>query len=97
MSKQKADNSKNANKSQMNNGKESGIKKKYNQKIFRDWCKSCGICNAFCPKSVFSTDDMGNPVIEHPDNCIGCRFCEQHCPDFAITINERNDEDRRGQ
>ncbi|MBW2195549.1 MAG: 4Fe-4S binding protein [Deltaproteobacteria bacterium] len=58
--------------------------------IFRDWCKACGICSAFCPKNVISMDQTGAPVIEHPDDCIGCLFCELHCPDFAITIRERN-------
>jgi 2-oxoglutarate ferredoxin oxidoreductase subunit delta len=33
---------------------------------------------------------MGAPVIERPDDCIGCRFCELHCPDFAITVKERS-------
>ena len=65
-------------------------KKKYNQIIFRDWCKACGICSAFCPKNVISMDQTGAPVIERPDDCIGCLFCELHCPDFAITIRERN-------
>ncbi len=64
--------------------------KKYNQIIFRDWCKACGICSAFCPKNVISEDQTGAPIIERPDDCIGCRFCELHCPDFAITIRERN-------
>jgi 2-oxoglutarate ferredoxin oxidoreductase subunit delta len=61
----------------------------YNQMIFRDWCKACGICIAFCPKHVFEKDTAGKPVINNPDDCIGCRFCELHCPDFAITIKER--------
>ena len=64
-------------------------KKSYNQIIFRDWCESCGICSAFCPKKVIGSDKTGAPVIEHPENCIGCRFCEIHCPDFAITVKER--------
>ena len=70
---------------------------KFRQKIFRDWCKSCGICVEFCPKSVFERDIMGKPVIANPDNCIGCRFCEHHCPDFAITITERLDESGGGK
>ncbi|MDY6953249.1 MAG: 4Fe-4S binding protein [Thermodesulfobacteriota bacterium] len=66
-------------------------KKRYSQIIFRDWCKACGICSAFCPKHVIGRSDTGEPVIERPDDCIGCRFCELHCPDFAITIKERNE------
>ncbi len=63
-------------------------KQLYCQTIFRDWCKACGICSAFCPKNVIGRDESGAPVIERPDQCIGCRFCELHCPDFAITIKE---------
>ena len=63
-------------------------KRYYRQRIFRDWCKACGICSAFCPKKVIGRDDNGAPKIEHPDDCTGCRFCELHCPDFAIDIQE---------
>lgn len=70
-------------------------KKLFDQRIFRDWCKSCGLCVAFCPKQVIGRDTTGAPVIEKPDACIGCRFCELHCPDFAITIKEREKESRR--
>jgi len=67
-------------------------KKLYEQLIFRDWCKACGICSAFCPKNVIGRNEAGEPVIENPDACIGCRFCELHCPDFAITIIEQGKE-----
>ncbi|MGM0427930.1 MAG: 4Fe-4S dicluster domain-containing protein [Thermodesulfobacteriota bacterium] len=64
-------------------------RKYYDPIIFRDWCKACGICIAFCPKHVIGRSKDGKPVIERPDDCIGCRFCELHCPDFAITVKER--------
>ncbi|MBW1910595.1 MAG: 4Fe-4S binding protein [Deltaproteobacteria bacterium] len=70
-------------------------KELYDQIIFRDWCKACGICSAFCPKNVIGRDESGAPVIEHPDDCIGCLFCEIHCPDFAITIKKRHPESKR--
>ena len=64
-------------------------KKKYDQKIFLDWLKSCGICIAFCPQKIFKKGDDGKPLIGDSDACLGCRFCELHCPDFAISIEER--------
>ena len=67
-------------------------KKSYIPVIIPAWCKSCGICSAFCPKKVIGLNDMGAPVIERPDECIGCRFCELHCPDFAISVHPRQAE-----
>ena len=84
---------KDAEESEKSDRKESDKPKKhYSQLIFRDWCKSCGICIAFCPKKVIGRDENGAPVILRPDDCIGCRFCELHCPDFAITVTERDAE-----
>ena len=60
----------------------------YEIDIFRDWCKSCGICAAFCPRQCLSLDAEGNPVIDKPEKCTGCRWCELHCPDFAICVRE---------
>ncbi len=67
----------------------------FSQTIFYDWCKACGICIAFCPKHVFGVSEIGKPVVEKTDECIGCRFCEMHCPDFAITITERYPDRRK--
>jgi len=64
-------------------------KKEFEQHIFYDWCKSCGLCVAFCPKEVYARDERGRPQVINGAACVGCRFCELHCPDFAITIKER--------
>ncbi len=73
----------------------STLKKHYDIAFYRDWCKACGLCMAFCPKKIILSDKNGKPVVAEPDQCIGCRFCEIHCPDFAITITERLPKRRR--
>ena len=70
-------------------------RKLFVQKIFVDWCKACGICVAFCPAAVFEKDENNMPVIRDPDACTGCRFCEFHCPDFALSIHERYPDRRK--
>ena len=64
-------------------------KKQFHIDIYRDWCKSCGLCAAFCQKQVLGRDDTGAPVVENPDACIGCGWCELHCPDFAISVRPK--------
>lgn len=78
-------------------GKESLAEKKstYTVSVFLDWCKACGICIAFCPEGVFRADEEGRPVIDGTRQCVGCRFCEIHCPDFAITVKKRTPRRRR--
>lgn len=80
-------------------GKRTELKEKglrlFTQVIYRDWCKACGICIAFCPKKVYDCDEAGRPVIARPDDCVGCLFCEIHCPDFAITIQDRYPDRRQ--
>lgn len=65
-------------------------KKSYEIDIFRGWCKSCGICAAFCPRDCLSLDSNGAPVIADSARCTGCGWCEMHCPDFAISVHEKN-------
>lgn len=52
------------------------------------YCKGCGICAAFCPKNVLAMGDDGKVAAVTPENCIGCKNCEYHCPDFAIRVQE---------
>ncbi len=60
----------------------------YEIDIFKDWCKSCGICAAFCPRQCLGLDAEGAPVVKDAARCTGCRWCELHCPDFAICVKE---------
>jgi 2-oxoglutarate ferredoxin oxidoreductase subunit delta len=64
-------------------------------RIFRKWCKGCGLCMAFCPERVFSVDGEGRAVVAHPEKCTACMWCYHHCPDFAIAVY-RSDEDASG-
>jgi 2-oxoglutarate ferredoxin oxidoreductase subunit delta len=70
-------------------------KKLFTQQIYEDWCKACGICIALCPTEVFEKSETGTPIIKNPDACTGCRFCEFHCPDFAISIQEKFPDRRK--
>ena len=64
-------------------------KKTYCIKVYKDWCKRCGICVEFCPKSVLVQDESGLPIVKNPDECIGCGLCEIRCPDFAIEVKNK--------
>jgi 2-oxoglutarate ferredoxin oxidoreductase subunit delta len=66
--------------------------KRFEIDIFRDWCKSCGICSAFCPRECIKLDDDGAPTMIDSDRCTGCGWCELHCPDFAISVHQRNEK-----
>ena len=54
--------------------------------INRGWCKGCGICIAFCPKSVLELDAEDKAVAARPEDCICCLMCELRCPDLAIEV-----------
>lgn len=34
---------------------------------------------------------LGGTKPEVDGNCIGCRWCERYCPDFAINVEEIQD------
>ena len=58
--------------------------------INKNWCKGCAICVAMCPKNVLEIKDEKATVINEKD-CIKCKQCEYHCPDFAIVVGEENE------
>jgi 2-oxoglutarate ferredoxin oxidoreductase subunit delta len=71
--------------------------REYGIDIFMAWCKSCGICVAFCPRKCLDQNEEGSPVVTRPDQCTGCGWCEIHCPDFAISLREVKGSEARGE
>ena len=56
----------------------------FRKEIDLNLCKGCGICIDICPKEVYDRDPLGKPIMEWDENCIYCKQCLLHCPDFAI-------------
>ena len=52
------------------------------------WCKGWSLCIGVCPKSVLDLTDRLKAEAVRQDDCIGCRQCENICPDLAITVKE---------
>jgi 2-oxoglutarate ferredoxin oxidoreductase subunit delta len=63
--------------------------------VFDNWCKGCGLCIEFCPQGVLVLGLDNRPKPIYPENCTACRWCELHCPDFAIFVTEYEDEEAR--
>jgi 2-oxoglutarate ferredoxin oxidoreductase subunit delta len=61
--------------------------------IFENWCKGCGLCIEFCPSGVLVLGTDNRPKAIYPEKCTACRWCELHCPDFAIFCSELGAEE----
>lgn len=62
--------------------------------IYKAWCKACGICASFCPAGALSRDEAGYPFVKAPEKCLNCGWCELRCPDFAITVQKKDESVR---
>lgn len=56
--------------------------------VFPNWCKGCGLCVEFCPTGVLEQGSDGRVIVAHAEKCTACRWCELHCPDFAIFVTD---------
>ncbi|HFB83838.1 MULTISPECIES: 4Fe-4S dicluster domain-containing protein [Thermosulfuriphilus] len=53
-----------------------------------DKCAADQECINACPAQVYEVGDDGKPVIERPEDCLGCETCVEVCPQGAITVEE---------
>jgi glutamate synthase domain-containing protein 2 len=57
-------------------------------------CNKCFSCLNNCPYNVYEMIN-GDSYPVHSKNCVGCRICEEMCPNTAISVNAIAD-DKRG-
>ena len=60
--------------------------------VREEYCKSCELCVAACPKKILRVSDHINPKGHRPveqfdgEQCIGCAMCAIMCPEVALSV-----------
>jgi len=69
--------------------------RKFKAEVSLKACKGCLICAHYCGergagilKESEERTSMGGVHPRVDGDCIGCRWCERVCPDFAINVVE---------
>ncbi len=57
--------------------------------VFKELCKGCEICIAFCPKDVLALGNDRKVEVANVEVCTGDRLCELRCPDLAIFVEKQ--------
>jgi 2-oxoglutarate ferredoxin oxidoreductase subunit delta len=73
--------------------------------IVKDRCKGCGFCVEYCPREVLELSEEFNvkgyhpPYVKNEEECCYCQLCETICPEFAIfvTLREEEEESEKSQ
>ena len=73
--------------------------------IDKNRCKGCAFCVEYCPKDVLELSEEFNvkgyhpPFIKKEDDCCYCQLCETICPEFAIfvTLKKEEEEGEKGE
>jgi len=67
--------------------------------INKNQCKGCGFCSEYCPSDVLEMSEEFNAKGYHPprvkdeERCIYCQLCEAICPEFALFVTLKEDEE----
>jgi len=67
--------------------------------IDKDRCKGCAFCVEYCPRDVLELSEEFNikgyhpPFIKNEDDCCYCQLCETICPEFAIFVTIKKEEE----
>ena len=56
-------------------------------------CQNCYSCYSNCPHGVYEVIN-DEPQAVHQENCVGCKICEEMCPNNAIYVTPLPDEQR---
>ncbi len=56
----------------------------YRYTINNDLCTACGKCQETDCPSIINSSTQGRDIFEITNECIGCGFCSQTCPEKAI-------------
>lgn len=67
--------------------------------INKNRCKGCAFCVEFCPYDVLEMSQEFNikgyhpPYIKDEDKCMYCQLCETICPEFAMFVTLKDEEE----
>jgi len=68
--------------------------------IVTDRCKGCAFCVEYCPHDVLEMSEEFNvkgyhpPYVKVEEDCIYCQLCETICPEFAIYVTVKEEEEK---